>query len=62
MTVYDDEWPDQIEDDPRWEVQPVPVHDDDAGGHAHRVFVVLVAGIAIAALLVWLMPGSPLGF
>ena len=53
MTVHNDEWPEQIELDPRWEVQPES--DDDSGGKARAIGIVLLAAVVIAILATWLV-------
>ena len=60
MTVrHDDEWPDQIEHDPRWEVQPKPEH-DDPGSNTRAALIAALAMTVFVALLAWLvMSASP---
>jgi hypothetical protein len=59
MNVRDDEWSEQLDFDPRWEVQPDPDVDDEPGS---RVRAVLIVAVAAVVLLVWLvvfgLPGS----
>jgi hypothetical protein len=59
MNVRDDEWSEQLDFDPRWEVQPDPDVDDEPGS---RVRLVLIVAVAAVVLLVWLvvfgLPGS----
>ena len=53
-----DEWPEQIEHDPRWEVQPEP--DDDPGSNTRAALVGLVALVVMIALIAWgLMDSQP---
>lgn len=59
MNVRDDEWSEQLEFDPRWEVQPEPHVDDEPGS---RVRAVLIVAVAAVVLLVWLEVGGLPGF
>jgi hypothetical protein len=61
VTVYDDKWPDQAEEDPRWEVQPILGQEDESSGNNYTLFVALATATVLAATLVWLMPDAPLG-
>ena len=58
----DDEWPDEIEHDPRWEVQPQPHQDDDPGSNVRAALIAAVTMAAVGALLVWLVIESRPGF
>ncbi len=53
---------DQFEDDPRWEVQPEPDHDDDSGSNGRAALIAAIAMAAVVALLAWLVIESPPGF
>jgi hypothetical protein len=58
--VQDEEdWPDQIEFDPRWEVQPRMDDEDEPGGSKRLMLLVLVGCVALVALLIWLVMGAP---
>ena len=59
MVHQDDEWPDQIEYDPRWEVQPRPEPEDDPGRTMPRVLVAAVAMTVFVVLLAWLLANAP---
>jgi hypothetical protein len=56
---HDDDWPEQIEFDPRWEVQPEPGRDDDAGRSRHLAPVAAVAVALLLALLAWQAANAP---
>ena len=63
MTVRnDDDRPDHIEYDPRWEVQPEPDQDDDPGSNMRTVVIAAVAMTVFVSLLVWLVMNTPPGF
>ena len=62
MTVRNDDWPDQIEYDPRWEVQPEPDHDDDPGTNVRAALLAAVAMTAFVLSLVWLVLNTPPAF
>lgn len=51
----DDEEPDEIEYDPRWEVQPEPEPEDDSGSHMRRVLIAAVAMTAVMLLVAWFL-------
>ncbi len=55
----DDDWPDQIESDPRWEVQPEPAQDNGSGGALRTIGITLLALAIFSALLVWLLSVVP---
>lgn len=55
----EEDWPDQIEFDPRWEVQPGTSEEDEPGSSNRVMFFALVGMVAIVALLIWLMVGGP---
>jgi len=56
MTVpEDDEWPDEIEYDPRWEVQPEADRNDDPGGNMRATVIAALAMSVFVALLAWLV-------
>ncbi len=61
MTVRDDEWPEQIEYDPRWEVQPEP-EDDDPGSNLRAAVIAALAMTVFVALLVWQVIDAPPAF
>ena len=46
------QWPEEYELDPRWEVQPEP--DDDPGRRSHLVRLALVVIVVIVAVVSWL--------
>lgn len=48
-----DEQLDQVELDPRWEIQPEP-HENDTGSHGRALLVALVSMAIFAAMLSWL--------
>lgn len=57
--VQDEEdWPDQIEYDPRWEVQPAMDDEDDSAGNGRFVILALVGLGALVALLAWVAVGT----
>mgnify|MGYP001591847759 FL=1 len=56
----DDERPDEIEFDPRWEVQPEP--DDDPGSNMRAVLVAAVAMTAVVLALAWLLANAQPAF
>ena len=56
--MHDDDWPDPIEYDPRWEVQPEPDRDDEPGGRVPGALVTGLVVTALAAALVWLAVGT----
>jgi hypothetical protein len=63
MTVPDDDdWPDQIEYDPRWEVQPEPGRDDDPGGNMRVTLIAVLVMAVFVALLAWLVLSTPPAF
>jgi hypothetical protein len=53
--MYDDDWPDRIEYDPRWEVQPETDDEDEPGNRVRAVLTAFVAMTVFAVLLVWLV-------
>jgi hypothetical protein len=57
--VDDDELPDQIEYDPRWEVQPEPDDEDDPGSSTRAALIACVAMTIFVALGVWLVLNTP---
>jgi hypothetical protein len=52
MTVRNNQWPEEYELDPRWEVQPEV--DDAPRSHPHLVRTALGAIVLIVAVLSWL--------
>jgi hypothetical protein len=54
----DDEQPDEIEYDPRWEVQPEPEPDDDPGSNMRAVLIAAVAMTAVVLALAWLLANA----
>ena len=58
-TTDEEDVPDEIEFDPRWEVQPTPDLDGDAGGGRHWILIVAVAIVVVAASFVWRMGDAP---
>ena len=59
MVRQDDDWPDQIEFDPRWEVQPRPEPDDDPGRSKTAAVVAAVAMTVFVVVLAWLLANAP---
>lgn len=57
--VGDEEWPERIENDPRWEVPP-KLDDEDEGGSSGRaaVFAALLIA-ALVAVLAWMVISTP---
>ena len=55
----DDDWPERIEYDPRWEVTPEPTKDDGSGGALRTIGITLLALAIFSALLVWLLSLAP---
>lgn len=62
MTVRDDEWLEQIEYDPRWEVQPEPYVDDEPGGNMRLALLAAMATVVLMGLLAGLVMQGPSGF
>ena len=58
----DDELPDEIEYDPRWEVQPEPQSDDEPGSDRRPMVIAAVAMTVVVVLLAWLLANAPLAF
>ena len=52
--MHEDDWPDRIEYDPRWEVQPETEDEDEPDHRVRAVLTALVAMTIFAMLLVWL--------
>jgi hypothetical protein len=55
----DYELPDDIEFDPRWEVQPEPQPEDGSGGNRLAMLIAAVAMTAVVVLLAWLLANAP---
>ena len=51
--TQDQERSGQLDYDPRWEVQPEPVDDDDGGSNARVALIALLAVALFVALLAW---------
>jgi hypothetical protein len=63
ITVTEDyEQPDDIEFDPRWEVQPEPEPDDDPGSNMRAVLIAAAAMTAVVVLLAWLLANAQPAF
>jgi len=62
MTVRTDHRLDQFEDDPRWEVQPEPDHDDDPGSNGRVTLIAAVTMAVVVGLLASLVIESPPGY
>ena len=63
MTMRKEErLPEQIEYDPRWEVQPEPDHDEDPGSNMRATLIAAVAMALFVSLLAWLVIQTPPGF
>ena len=58
----EDEQPDEIEYDPRWEVQPEPGSLDDPGSNMRAAFIAAVAMTVIVVLLAWLLANAQPAF
>ena len=58
----DDGQPDEIEYDPRWEVQPEPEPDDDPGSNMRAVLIAAVAMTAVVLALAWLLANAQPAF
>lgn len=59
MSRGDDDRPEQIEYDPRWEVRPEPVDDHDPGNALRTIAIAILALLVFAAILVWLVSMAP---
>ena len=58
----EDEQPDEIEYDPRWEVQPEPDPDADPGSNTRAALFAAVAMTAVVVLLAWLLANAEPAF
>lgn len=55
----DDELPDEIEYDPRWEVQPEPEPADGPGSNRRAMLITALAMTVVVVLLAWLLANAP---
>lgn len=58
----DYELPDEIEYDPRWEVQPEPQPDDEPGSNRGAVLIAATAMTVVVVLFAWLLANAPTAF
>jgi hypothetical protein len=58
----DYELPDEIEYDPRWEVQPEPQPDDESGSNRGAVLIAAAAMTVVVVLFAWLLANAPPAF